>query len=243
MKPILKTMSLFVLSGMILAPSGALMAEESSITAEAQVQAEVRTEPTKPGVRNSAQNFIQERKSERDEKINERKAEMDEKKDANRAEFEAKKVERKENAEMKKTEMKDRMDENREKNVKKVTDLMIKRFEAAIERLETLISRIESRMEKLENDGKDTSAAEAHVENAKSKIAGAKITIASFPSAIESAVSSETSFSVIKEMVVSTKRDLHDAHVSLQKTIPILKSVRGEIKAETNSSATVETVQ
>jgi len=182
----------------------------------------------------------------------ERKARMEEKKNAlevrtqnfeeKKGEFEQKKEDRME----KRDDRKESRRVEAESRIGKHIEWMTKRFNGTIERLEKITARIESRIIKLKAEGKTTVEAENHVALAKAEIASAKTGIAKISLTLSSALEKEKlngSFEEMRNLVKSIRDDLKTAHAELVKAITSIKGLRGEAKAETETSARVETVQ
>lgn len=73
--------------------------------------------------------------------------------------------------------MQERRQERRSEILKRMADQMIRRMNAAIERIEKLSDRVDSRIAKLKEKGVDTSAAEANIVIARAKSAEAKAAV------------------------------------------------------------------
>jgi exonuclease VII small subunit len=133
--------------------------------------------------------------------------------------------------------------------LKKHIDQMIRKFNAAVERLEKLTQRIESRIAKLKAEGQNTTEAEGLVAQAKVQISLAKTDIANLPGAIESALSttapSTTPKILLREaqsLVEKIRKELTEAHSLLVKAITKIKGLRvGDAKVNAGGSVNATT--
>ena len=134
--------------------------------------------------------------------------------------------------------------EDIEKRIQNHAEWMIKRFNAAVERLEKLTARIETRIAKLKSEGKNTAEAEKFVVEAKIQIGEAVAGIAKIEVACETALSADSlkgSFEEVRSLADSIRDDLKAAHRALMSTLPIIKGLSTSLNV--NASTSVQTVQ
>lgn len=108
---------------------------------------------------------------------------------------------------------------------------MIIRINATIERIETLTSRIEGRLDRIttQNDSFDTTLIKESLDQAKEKVATAKIESVSLEGRINTLVDSPSpkdEMSKIKSSLSIIKTNLKDAHLLLVKVIGDIRGLR-----------------
>lgn len=124
--------------------------------------------------------------------------------------------------------------------------MMIKRFNAAIERLGKIGDRIDSRIAKLKSENKDTTDAEKHLSDARAKIEIAKTDIANLVTLsadakvkIENSSTTpvQTPFKDVRELAQKIRKGLIDAHKDLMDSIRAVRAtigVKTEVESGTN---------
>lgn len=198
-----------------------------------------------------------------------RKKELEQKRESMKAEIEAKRETMKADIDAKKDEINEKKDtikaqiEERKQNIKSeveerrsnavgvikerigtFTQNVIKRFNAAIERLDTLTERIDSRIAKIEADGGDTTKAKELMAVAKTQLETAKVSTSGVELEVETLISVEASttaeirdeFDSLKDQIEKAKGDIKKAHASLIEVINSLK--KGQLRATTTASTT-----
>jgi hypothetical protein len=129
-------------------------------------------------------------------------------------------------------EIRERMGEHRGEVFKHAGEMILKRMHAAIERFTKLADRIDSRISKLRSSGLDTSAAEASLMTARSKIALATKSVADAEAAVKltaanlsngtSTSPSEEEKKPAKDALEKARQAILVATKSLNDVIPLL---------------------
>jgi len=122
-----------------------------------------------------------------------------------------------------------RLSDLRKSIIQKFFDQMVKRIEAAIERLNKLISRIESRIVKLKGEGKDTASIESQVNDAKIKLASAKTKLQDAKTALDGVLSSNNpkdAFKQVRVKIQDVAKDLREVHKILVHLVGDIKGLR-----------------
>ena len=162
--------------------------------------------------------------------------EREERMETRRAELQAK-------AEVRKTELRLKMEER----MRRHAEWMVKRFNAALERLEKLAARIEARIAKLDSAGHDTAAAKASVAVARTEMAEAEANIIKLEAAFETAIENgerRPSFEEVRAIASSTRADLKSAHRALMDAVQKIKGLSlSDSSIKTEASAEAEVVQ
>lgn len=126
-----------------------------------------------------------------------------------------------------------------ERNINFHGELMMKRFNAAVERFEKIIIRIDSRIEKIQAEGKVTTEAEKFEADAKVSIESAKVSIAKIPDVLVEALAQEKlggSFEDLRTLAASIRADLLSAQKSLLNAVASLKKLSAEAEIESTTS-------
>lgn len=189
------------------------------------------------------------------------RAEAEQKRETIKNDLESRKESLKQEMEQRKETIKNSIEERRQNIADKIevrtsqfVQNVIKRLNAAADRLDILMQRIESRIAKIKERNIDTSAAEELLSVAQSKISEAKTSIAAIsfqPNTDSDSASASTTNDVIKEAFESTrvqielaKQNLKEAHSALVDVIKNLKPGDNKLKkieANNNASTTEET--
>jgi hypothetical protein len=153
-----------------------------------------------------------------------------------------------EKMEARKNSVKNSVEERRQNAVNKIiervnkfADIIIARYEAAIDRLGSLADRIESRITKIEAGGINESEAKELLTAAKTKIETAKISVANIASTTTNTSFGTTTatvkedFEIIKTLMEKAKSDIKTAHAALIDVVNSLKPGDNKLK---NSVAT-----
>jgi hypothetical protein len=138
---------------------------------------------------------------------------------------------------------KDARRENAEKIVRFHGDLMVRRFNAAVDRFEKIIVRIDSRIAKLKAEGKVTTEAEKFQADGKVSIAIAKTSIATIPDLLASALAQNTltgSFGDLEKVAVGIRTNLLSAQKSLLGANESLRELSVGGSASSTTSANEE---
>jgi chromosome segregation ATPase len=234
-------------------------AEEGSASVDANIDASInKGSPRESEARIKAREDLEIRKKELEQKRETMKADIEAKRETMKAEIDAKKDEIDEKKDTIKAQIEERRQniksevEERKSNAVGVikerigtfTQNVIKRFNAAIERLDTLAGRIDSRIAKIEAEGGDTAKAKELMAVAKTQLETAKISTSGVELEVKALISVEASttaeikdeFDSLKDQIEKAKGDIKKAHSSLIEVINSLKKV--EIRATTTASTT-----
>ncbi len=144
----------------------------------------------------------------------------------------------KERSATREAERKERLDNLRKSIVTNFFDNMIKRLQAAEDRLNKILTRIESRVAKikLENPSKDLTKVDADIALVKTKLADTQTKInttkTDFDAMIASTAPKEL-FKTVKDDISAIKKDLQDIRRMLSQIIGEIKGLRvGETEKE-----------
>lgn len=231
--------------------------EEASVEINSSIR--MKSE-TKTEMRIKAETEFEARKMELEKRREDLKAEMEQKREeiknqmeAKRDEMEQKRENIKDQIETKREEIKDKMEERREtalsvikERLDKFSENVVKRFNAAIERLETLANRIDSRIAKMEEEGLDVlnakellSIAEVKIETAKTSTAG--ISLESQAVVSDSDTSSTTTikanFDTLRRQIETAKTDIKAAHTAL---VDVINTLKPGLRKATSTATTTE---
>ncbi len=196
-------------------------AEDSTTSVGAK--AEIKTE-----MRLRAQEELENRKQELEEKKDQIREEIRTRTEAFKAEVEAKRETVKNEVEQRRENVLNQMRERLHNFVGTITE----RFEAAVSRLERLAERIDSRIAKFEEAGTDVTEAKDLLAVAELKIETAKASVAAIGVNAE-VVLSDTSttteaikndYQGLREQIEQAKTDIKVAHAALVDVITSLKS-------------------
>jgi hypothetical protein len=145
-------------------------------------------------------------------------------------------------------EMREKMAERRGEILKRITNQMILRMNAAIERLAKLADRIDSRIVKLKEKGVDTAKAEANIAIARTKIADAKAAVAAAGNGVESAsIQADASASstkpsdpgkTVREALTQARTAVFAAHKAIVDALTSLKAGVGVGMKATSTAST-----
>jgi hypothetical protein len=145
-------------------------------------------------------------------------------------------------------EMREKMAERRGEILKRITNQMILRMNAAIERLTKLADRIDSRIVKLKEKGVDTAKAEANIAIARTKIAAAKAAVAAAGNGVESAsIQADASASstkpsdpgrTVREALTQARTAVFAAHKAIVDALTSLKVGAGVGMKATSTMST-----
>lgn len=134
--------------------------------------------------------------------------------------------EKKEAMEEKKDMVKERITEKKQLRIQTITQLMLRRFNAAIVRLENIISRFETRIQQIALN-RDTTNAAAQLALAKSHLEMAKAVLAEVETMVEALAEAEdmkTAVVGLREKVREFKTHLMETHKALRLGVTSLKS-------------------
>lgn len=228
-----------LLSGIVFA-----LAVLPTISSAESVGASIRVKAsTSAEIKLRAQNELEARKKEMEERREELKEEMEERRETIKNAIETKK-----------NIVRDEMQERRERAIESIrerlnnfTEKIVERFEAAIERLEELASRIDSRIAKMEIENIDVKKAKELMAVAKIKIETAKTSalgiglesqvVASSTATTTAAI--KVDFENIKNQIEKAKTDIKAAHAALVDVVANLKP--GQNKKATTTVETTST--
>lgn len=124
-----------------------------------------------------------------------------------------------------------RLQESRKVRIRSFFAHLVRRNQAAINRLQRLIARIESRLDKIEASDEtiDTTAIRTEVQTAKDKLAEASTALAEAQTSLEDILSAEdpkTAFADIREIIKGIKGQLIEVHQILVKVIGDIRGLR-----------------
>lgn len=152
-------------------------------------------------------------------------------------------VEKREEAREARIEVKEEKQENRlqtaKDRIKNHADLMIKRFENAINWLDVMHDRIESRINKFEEDGVNVDEAIANLALAKVKIDESGESVSNLKTAIEEALEGDdikASLAEIRTLTEEAKNAIKEAHRALVNTIKNFKPGQNRDGAESEDN-------
>ena len=147
-------------------------------------------------------------------------------------------------------EVRERVVERRGEALRALTNVMIKRLDAAVERQVKLTDRIDARIAKLEAQGVVVTTAKEKVALARTKIAEAKTAIAATKTHIEAAVSSvneATTTIAVKEAGNTVRAEMLKAREALlaahKALVDAITSLKANIKAAPATPAASTTAQ
>ena len=158
--------------------------------------------------------------------------------------------------EAKREALKTAVEERRDTAINKIkdriadfTDKVIKRFEAALERLEKLATRIESRIAKMEAEGIDVVEAKELLLAAEAKIEIAKTSVAEISLPLQDVISDtgtttaaiKGKYESLRAEIVKAKEDIKAAHAALVEVILNLKPGFNKIRAGANATSAATT--
>ncbi len=178
---------------------------------------------------------LDERKEVREERTLKRTEVLEEK----RKELETKKEEKKKEIEARKADLQNKVFTTQTERAQAFVQIMLRRFNATVERLESIGLRIESRIEKLKEDGIDTAESERHLEEARKQITSAEEMVVALPAlSTDSDGNSETIRAQITEYrnaIEPIKRMLRGAHQSLVSAVRTLKPGQNTTTTDSDS--------
>ncbi len=140
--------------------------------------------------------------------------------------------------EEKRAALKEEIEKNREGHLKKTIEIMLKRYNAAYERLLQIQNRVTEHIAKVEANGQSVTTAKTELEKAKIILATVPATIASFKATLEAAAAAPEDISkkeVIKTQSEAVKKALKEAHEALIKAVIALKPGKPERPAATTT--------
>ena len=148
--------------------------------------------------------------------------------------LEQKRIEIQQKAEEKRQEAKLKIDEIRRSKILKYFEQMIRRFEAAIERLSDLSGRISSRLDKFAETGKDVSSFKDQLAKIDEQIELAKLLVDESWTKAQALLNStdvdndlQDRFGLVREVVVGLKDKTKEIHQSLIRLITDIKGASG----------------
>lgn len=139
------------------------------------------------------------------------------------------------------SERMEKLSAQRKEIIKRQTEMMFKRIEAAIDRLKKLGDRIGERIIKLKEKGVNTTKAESLLATAKTEIINAETALASAKTAAQSAIDSETpkdAFEAVRTHVVEAREAAKKAHKALVDSVISLKGKSDNRTATTTATTT-----
>ncbi len=157
------------------------------------------------------------------------------------AEIKAKRTIFKNETEERVNALKKKLGDVRAKKIEEYFKRMVKKFEAAIDRLNDLSDRIEKHLNKLADNGKDTAGLKDKLAKARAKIGEAETALENMKTKYGEMASSTDpvkKFKDVKKLGEMVTPKLKDAHRSLVDVINSIKGMSGTSATSTNATST-----
>jgi len=136
-----------------------------------------------------------------------------------------------------------KLEERRKQMIKKFFEKMVRRFDAAINRLKKLADRIDSRLTKFATErGKDVTLLRTRLVEAKAKITEAEAAINAAKAGLDGALNSETpreAFEAVKKLISDARDKIKEAHQALVKVVTEIKGASGGVKGGTATTTPI----
>jgi chromosome segregation ATPase len=149
----------------------------------------------------------------------------------------------KERVQEKREERKEKLNDLAKKRIGAYVERILRRLNAALDRMDRISERIENRIEKLEETGHDLTDARSLLNSAKALISQGWDDIAAIETSIDDALNFENpreSFSVIREFIGEAKDSVKNAHKALVEAIRAVKAGIST-RADTSMPASADT--
>ncbi len=235
-------------------------AEELNVGTDSSIK--VQAAGVNAEIRAKAQADFEARKMELEQKREDLKMEMEKRREELKTQMEERKDEMeqkretvKDQVEAQREEIRNQMEERREgaigvikERLSKFTENLVKRFDAAIERLEVLADRIDSRISKMEAENLDVTDAKelmvvARIKLETAKTSAAGIDLESVLVASSTATTTATikaDFDSLRTQIEKAKSDIKAAHAALVDVIKNLKPGQRKQPTATSTATTTD---
>lgn len=195
-----------------------------------EVQNREEEEEGEVGQQNEKREEVQNRIEEKKESQKEKQEEVQNRVEERKAEMEKKKV-----------EIKGRLEEQIRERVKTSVEKILAHFESLLNKISEIKDKTQERIVALELRGIDLTESKTLMEIVPVKIEEAKTEIANLKIALQEALDSEepqTAFETTKELTLSAKNAVKEAHKSL---VDVISSIKASVRATTATTTPTTT--
>lgn len=135
-----------------------------------------------------------------------------------------------EQVQQKREQVRERLAEKRKQIIRDHFNRMMKRFDAALERIKKIGERIQSRIERAKANGKDVASAQTALDRAKTSWQEAKSAVDGVKGKLESVLSADdpkAAFKDVQNLIEAARDKIKAAHAAMVDAITTLKGVGG----------------
>lgn len=172
--------------------------------------------------------------------IEQQKERLQERGAAIRENVQQKREQVREQVQQKREQVRERLAEKRKQLIRDHFKRMMKRFDAALERLKKIGERIQSRIDKAKANGKDVASAQTALDRAKASWQEAKSAVDDIKGKLESVLSADdpkAAFKDVQNLIEAARDKIKAAHAAMVDAITALKGIGGGSDRATTTPA------